>query len=126
MGLSAPNAASPFWAANFACSGPLPHLERTDTPTSLLPGSPHHHRSAPGRRATTPVPGDLESPHVRRQSAARTPAWLLPHRDPEVPPIQFRTTPALDPDISSELSETMPPPRADFSPRSAAPPRLAR
>src|SRR6266403_2141036 len=76
-------------------------------------------------RQTPRAPWDLESPHVHRRSGARIPAWLLPHRDPGAPPIQFRTTPALDPDISSELFETMPPPRADFSPRFVVPPPSA-
>src|SRR5260370_12517982 len=99
----------------------LPRSARTDTPSSLLRDFPHHRKSVRGKRATTPAPWDLESPHVRRRSGARIPAWPLPHRDPGAPPIQFHTTPAPHPDISSELFETMPLPRADFSPRSAAP-----
>src|SRR5467141_1925387 len=83
----------------------LPRSARTDTPFSPLRDSPHHRKSARGKRATTPAPWDLESPHVHRRSGARIPAWLLPHRDPGAPPIQFRTTPAPDPDISSELFE---------------------
>src|SRR3989442_13540675 len=57
----------------------LLHSARTDTPTSLLPDSPHHHKFSPGTRATTPPPWGLEWPHVHRLSAVRIPAWPLPH-----------------------------------------------
>src|SRR5882757_2499481 len=77
-----------------------PRPAPTHTLTSPLENFPHHHRSAPGKCVTTPAPWGLPSPRVHRWSGVQTPAWLSPHRDPEVPPIRCHTRLGPDPDIS--------------------------